>query len=77
MFYLKKQFLYGIPEIIWTPFSHTRIQILKPKKNINTLQISNKDEPKRGALQAFQAAGDCRKTGDGEQCAEHKAVEHR
>ena len=33
--------------------------------NVNTLQISNKDEPKRGALQAFQA-GDCRKTDDGE-----------
>ena len=63
-------FLYGI-------HPNTDFKTKKKKlSNINTLQISNKDEPKRGALQAFQA-GDCRKTGDGEQYAEHKTAEHR
>ena len=68
----KVHFFQSIPSLLNTDFKTKK----KKLSNINTLQISNKDEPKRGALQAFQA-GDCRKTGDGEQYAEHKTAEHR
>ena len=65
----KVYFFQSIPSLLNTDFK------TKKKKLLN-LQISKKDEPKRGTLQAFQA-GDCRKTDDGEQYAEHKTAEHR